>query len=80
MKRITVAALATALMVGGASVAFSQSGAGSSTPRTESARAADRDDALLGVVGSAPIGWSGWPNGSRPSDQRSGLPCYHDYD
>ena len=55
MKRITVAALATALMVGGASVAFSQAGAGSSTPRTESARAADRDDAFdwgwLGLLG-----------------------------
>jgi hypothetical protein len=55
MKRMTVAVLATALMVGGASVAFSQSGTSSNTPRTESARAADRNDGFdwgwLGLLG-----------------------------
>ena len=57
MKRMTVAALAAALTVGTASIALSQAGTGSNAPRTESARAADRnrDDGFnwgwLGLLG-----------------------------
>ena len=60
MKRMTVAALATVLTVGSASVALSQAGSGSNAPRSEAARAADRNDnfdwgwlGLLGLGGLA---------------------------
>ena len=51
MKRITVAALATALMVGGASVAFSQSGAGSDTRALK---------ALAPLTAMTPLIGGGW--------------------
>jgi hypothetical protein len=59
MKHLTVAAFAAVLTVGSASIALPQAGTGN-TARTESARAADRNDnfdwgwlGLLGLAGLA---------------------------
>ena len=59
MKHLTVAALAAVFTVGSASIALPQGGTGN-TPRSESARAADRNDnfdwgwlGLLGLAGLA---------------------------
>jgi hypothetical protein len=60
MKPVIVATLAAALTVGSASVALPQAGSGSNVQRSESARAADRNDnfdwgwlGLLGLGGLA---------------------------
>jgi hypothetical protein len=60
MKHIIGTLLAAALMVGSASIPVVQAGTGSNAPRTESARAADRDSnfdwgwlGLLGLIGLA---------------------------